>query len=125
MDKKFISQTAVYYTLILVLLSLIPVPDLGLPRFKLLELDKLIHFIMYLIFALIWGLKIENFSERKIEISTYLILFGLGLEILQHVLPFGRYFDLGDFVANSIGVLFGVFILYYLKKKITLAADEN
>ena len=118
MDKKFISQIAVYYTLILVLLSLISVPDLGLPRFKLLELDKLIHFIMYLIFALIWGLKIENFSERKIEISTYLILFGLGLEILQHVLPFGRYFDLGDFVANCIGVLFGVFILYYLKKKL-------
>ena len=118
MDKKFISQIAVYYTLILVLLSLISVPDLGLPRFKLLELDKLIHFIMYLIFALIWGLKIENFSERKIEISTYLILFGLGLEILQHVLPFGRYFDIGDFVANTIGVLFGVFILYYLKKKL-------
>ena len=73
---------------------------------------------MYLILAIIWGLKIKNFSERKVKISTYLILFGLGLEILQHVLPFGRYFDLGDFVANSIGVLFGVFILYYLKKKL-------
>ena len=73
---------------------------------------------MYLILAIIWGLKIENFSKRKIEISAYLILFGLGLEILQHLLPFGRYFDLGDFVANNIGVLFGVFILYYLKKKL-------
>ena len=118
MDNKLISQIAVYYTLILIILSLVPIPDLGLPRFKLLEFDKLIHFIMYFIFALIWGLKIENFLERKMEISAYLILFGLGLEILQHVLPFGRYFDLGDFVANSIGVLFGVFILYYLKKKL-------
>ena len=118
MDKKLISQIAVYYTLILIILSLIPIPDLGLPRFKLLEFDKLIHFIMYLLLALIWGLKIENFLERKMEISAYLILFGLGLEILQHVLPFGRYFDMGDFVANSIGVLFGVFILYYLKKKL-------
>ena len=118
MDKKLISQIAVYYTLILIILSLVPIPDLGLPRFKLLEFDKLIHFIMYLVFALIWGLKIKNFLERKMEISAYLILFGLGLEILQHVLPFGRYFDLGDFVANSIGVLFGVFILYYLKKKL-------
>ena len=118
MDKKLISQIAVYYTLIIILLSLVPVPDLGLPKFKLLELDKLMHFIMYLIFALIWGLKIENFIERKMEISAYLILFGLGLEILQYLLPFGRYFDLGDFVANSIGVLFGVFILYYLKKKL-------
>ena len=118
MDKKLISQIAVYYTLILIILSLVPIPDLGLPRFKLLEFDKLIHFIMYLIFALIWGLKIENFLERKMEISAYLILFGLVLEILQHVLPFGRYFDLCDLVANSIGVLFGVFILYYLKKKL-------
>ncbi len=118
MDKKLISQIAVFYTLVLILLSLLPVPDLGLPRFKLLELDKLIHFIMYLILAMIWGLNIENFSKRKIEISIYLILFGLGLEILQHVLPFGRYFDFGDFVANSIGVLFGLFILYYLKKKL-------
>ena len=73
---------------------------------------------MYLLLAMIWGLKTENFSERKIEISTYLILFGLGLEILQHLLPFGRYFDLGDFIANGIGVLFGIFILYYLKKKL-------
>ena len=73
---------------------------------------------MYLILAIIWGLKIENFSKRKIQISAYLILFGLVLEILQHVLPFGRYFDLGDLVANSIGVLFGIFILYYLKKKL-------
>tara|TARA_B100001758_G_scaffold165670_1_gene143037 strand:+ start:233 stop:592 length:360 start_codon:yes stop_codon:yes gene_type:complete len=118
LDKKLISQIAVFYTLVLILLSLLPVPDLGLPRFKLLELDKLIHFIMYLILAMIWGLNIENFSKRKIEISIYLILFGLGLEILQHVLPFGRYFDFGDFVANSIGVLFGLFILYYLKKKL-------
>jgi len=118
LDKKLISQIAVYYTLIIILLSLVPVPDLGLPKFKLLELDKLMHFIMYLIFALVWGLKIENFSERKMEISAYLILFGLGLEILQHILPFGRYFDLGDFVADSIGVLFGIFILYYLKKKL-------
>ena len=118
MDKKLISLITVYYTLILIILSIVPVPDLGLPQFKLLEFDKLIHFIMYLIFALIWGLKIENFLERKMEISAYLILFGLVLEILQHVLPFGRYFDLGDFVANSIGVLFGVFILYYLKKKL-------
>ena len=118
MDKKFISQIAGFYSLILILLSLVPVPDLGLPRFKLLELDKLIHFIMYLILAMIWGLKIENFSKRKIETSVYLILFGLGLEILQHVLPFGRCFDLGDFVVNSVGVLFGVFILYYLKKKL-------
>ena len=118
MDNKLISQIAVCYTFLLILFSLIPVPEFNIYRFKFIEIDKLIHFIIYLILAIIWGLKIENFSKRKIEISTYLILFGLSLEILQHVLPFRRYFDLGDFVANSIGVLFGVFILYYLTKKL-------
>ena len=121
MDKKIISKSAFYYTLILIILSLIPLPDLGVPKFKLFELDKLVHFCMYTIFAIIWGLK----SDNKIKILIFSILFGLGLEILQHILPFGRYFDWGDFIANSSGVLFGTIILFYLKKKIILANDEN
>jgi len=118
LDKKLISKFAFYYTFLLIILSIIPVPDLGLPKFKVFELDKLVHFIMYLFFAIIWGLKTENFSQKKIKILIYSVLFGLSLEIFQHILPFGRYFDWGDFLANSIGVLFGVFILYYLKKKL-------
>lgn len=125
MDKKLFSKLTVYYTFLLIILSLVPVPDFGVPKFKLFELDKLVHFIMYLFFAIFWSLKTENFFNRKIKIISYSILFGLGLETLQHIFPFGRYFDWGDIIANSMGVIFGVFILYYLKKKITLADDEN
>ena len=114
MDKKTISKAAFYYTLTLIILSLVPYPDIGLPKFKLFELDKLIHFSMYTIFIIIWGLK----SDNKTKILIFSILFGLGLEILQHILPFGRYFDWGDFIANSLGVLFGTIILFYLKKKL-------
>ena len=121
MDKKTISKAAFYYTLTLIILSLVPYPDIGLPKFKLFELDKLIHFCMYTIFIIIWGLK----SDNKTKILIFSILFGLGLEILQHILTFGRYFDWGDFIANSSGVLFGTIILFYLKKKIILANDEN
>ncbi len=52
------------------------------------------------------------------KLIVYSILFGLFLEILQHILPFSRFFKLVDFVANSTWVLFGAFILYYLKKKL-------
>ena len=62
MDKKIISKSAFYYTLILIILSLIPLPDLGVPKFKLFETDKLVHFSMYTIFAIIWGLKSDNKS---------------------------------------------------------------
>jgi hypothetical protein len=114
LDKKTISKIALYYTLILIILSLVPVPDLGVPKFKLFELDKLVHLCMYTIFTIIWGLK----TDSKIKILIFSILFGLGLETLQHLLPFGRYFDWGDFIANSSGVLFGIIILFYLKKKL-------
>ena len=118
MGNKRISKIPIYYTLLLILLSLIPVPDLGFPSFKLFEMDKLIHFIMYSIFIITWGLKIESNKIKMFNLIIYSILFGLFLEILQHLLPFGRFFDFGDFVANIIGVLFGAIILYYLKKKL-------
>ena len=118
MENNLIKKIPIYYTLLLILLSLIPLPDLGFPSFKLFEMDKLIHFIMYSIFIIVWGLNIELNKIKIIKLVIYSILLGLFFEILQHALPFGRYFDLGDFVANSIGVLFGAFILYYLKKKL-------
>ena len=118
MENNFIKKIPIYYTLLLILFSLIPVPDLGFPSFKLFEMDKLIHFMMYSIFIIVWGLKIGFNKIKMFSLIIYSILLGLFLEILQYLLPFGRYFDLGDFIANSIGVLFGAFILYYLKKKL-------
>ena len=118
MENNLIKKIPIYYTLLLILLSLIPVPHLGFPSFKLIEMDKLILFMMYSIFIIIWGLKIGFNKIKMFSLIIYSILLGLFLEILQHLLPFGRYFDLGDFIANSIGVLFGAFILYYLKKKL-------
>ena len=81
-------------------------------------MDKLIHLTMYCILILLWGINLISFKFSLIKILFLTIIFGLLIETLQYLLPFGRYFDLGDFIANSIGVLFGVFILYYLKKKL-------
>ena len=98
MENNFIKKIPIYYTLLLILLSLIPVPDLGFPSFKLFEMDKLIHFIMYSIFIIVWGLKIGFNKIKMFSLIIYSILLGLFLEILQHLLPFGRYFDLGDYI---------------------------
>ena len=37
MDRKYISKIAFFYSLFLILLSLVPIPDLGWPKFKLFE----------------------------------------------------------------------------------------
>jgi len=118
LDKKQIFKIAVSYTFLLILLSLIPSPDIVYPKFQLFELDKLVHFFMYLFFVIVWGLSNKDFLQNKTRIFFYSVFFGLLLEIFQDVLPFGRYFDWGDFVANTLGVLFGVFILYSIKKKL-------
>ena len=118
MGRGYISKIAVYYTLFLIILSLIPVPDLGLPKFKLFEIDKLVHFIMYCSLTILWYLASENFYKSNFKLLIFGIFFGFALEIFQHILPFGRYFDLGDLLANSLGVIFGIFILYCIKKKL-------
>ena len=118
MDRRYISKITVYYTLFLIILSLIPVPDLGFPKFQLLEIDKLAHFIMYFSLTILWFFAAKNFYNSNFKLLLFAIFFGFVLEIFQHILPFGRYFDLGDLVANSLGVIFGIFILYCIKKKL-------
>ena len=118
LDRKYIAKIAVYYSLFLIILSLIPVPDLGLPKFQLFEIDKLVHFIMYFSLTMLWCFASENFYRSNFKLILFAIFFGFVLEIFQHILPFGRYFDLGDLLANSLGVIFGIFILYCIKKKL-------
>ena len=46
------------------------------------------------------------------------IIFGITLEFLQYLLPFGRYFDFYDILANMAGVIIGIIILLFYKKYI-------
>ena len=118
MDKGYINKIAVYYTLFLIILSWVPLPDFGFHRFQFFEIDKLLHFIMYFSLTILWCLASESFYKSNFKLLLSMIFFGFVLEIFQHILPFGRYFDIGDLLANSIGVIFGIIILYYIKKKL-------
>ena len=118
MDRRYIAKIAVYYTLFIIVLSLIPVPELGLPKFQLFEIDKLVHFIMYFSLTILWSFAAKNFYNSNFKLMLFAIFFGFVLETFQHMLPFGRYFDLGDLLANSLGVIFGIIILYCIKKKL-------
>jgi len=118
LDRSYISKITVYYTLFLIILSIVPVPDFGFPKFQLFKIDKLVHFIMYFSLTILWCLASENLYRSNFKLLLFAIFFGFVLEIFQHILPFGRYFDIGDLLANSLGVIFGIIILYYIKKKL-------
>ena len=81
-------------------------------------MDKLIHLILYLTFIILWGLSLFKSRFSLKLLLSISILFGLFLEFLQHILPIGRYFDWGDFIANSTGSIIGAIILLFLKKKL-------
>ncbi len=61
-------------------------------------------------------MKTKKNNLRVLLIVT--IIFGLLLEIFQEILPFGRVFEWGDFIANTAGALIGFFILHLNKKKL-------
>lgn len=81
------------------------------------QIDKLIHFSIYVIFTILFFLAL-NESKRKIEISIALrntLLFAVGygllIELLQHVMPFNRMFEILDIIANSLGAIMGCWLI--------------
>ena len=108
------------YTALIICVSLIPIPQLPFPEFSLS--DKLLHLIAYFIMTVMW-LRLGFLESNKIKWNYFsLVLFtALITEILQGILPIGRYFEIADMVANCIGILLGFIIsfIYIIKNKVT------
>ncbi|PDH51146.1 MAG: hypothetical protein CND00_03640 [Cryomorphaceae bacterium MED-G14] len=116
-DKINLKYFAITYSIIIVIISLTPIPE-STPRFKFFEIDKLIHFIIYLIFVISWGFVFNIKNLSLIRLLLFSIIFGITLEFLQDLLPFGRYFNFYDILANMAGVIIGIIILHFYKKKL-------
>ena len=120
MLKKYISLLVILYTIVIIIVSLIPIPNLPFPEFSLLQPDKLFHFLVYFIMFLGW--KQSNFFKKdKLYLKCFVIVFFVGLliEIMQGTRFIARYFEVADLIANSLGILFSyvIFVLYPFKKK--------
>jgi VanZ family protein len=118
--KPLFLWATLIYTLLIVIISLVPIPNLSLPEFKLLELDKLIHLSMYFVMSILW-MRLQSFNNSYFPWRNLLIVFLIAslTEFLQGVLPVGRYSDWADFIANSVGILLGIiaYSLYISKIK--------
>jgi VanZ family protein len=118
--KRYLPLLVLLYTIAIIIISLIPIPNLPLPEFNLLQPDKLFHFLMYFVMFLGWK-KSNFFKEDKYFIKSLVIVFLVGLftEFLQGTEYIERYYELADLLANSIGILFSylIFVLYPFKNK--------
>ena len=115
MVKKLVLFTAILYTIVLVIVSLINIEEL--PRVGFSFDDKIIHFIAYFVLAVLWITYYKSYSIKRILGVVFLLMMCLGivLELIQHQLNPNRIYDFYDLLANCLGVIFGTLIVANLK----------
>ena len=95
-------------------------PD-ELPKQTLFKFDKLGHFIIFFGWTSLFGILRVAQSGKKARLLSILfsaVLFGLMIELLQHMMPFQRNAEALDMVANVAGSLSALLPIHLLKKKV-------
>lgn len=89
-------------------------------------LDKLLHCIAYLSLASSWlvCLMINNVRSIKTKTFVYSMSFALTDEFHQTFIP-TRAFEVGDLVADGIGVCLGIFVLLPIMLKFLNRVRQN
>ncbi|MBW6516218.1 MAG: VanZ family protein [Candidatus Cloacimonetes bacterium] len=125
--KKFLTILFVFWCVIIFLLSVVPTDET--PLSSITFIDKIAHFLQYLIFALLYYFmrSYQQRSAEKIirELIFLSIIISITNEFIQIPIP-GREFCLLDIAANFIGFL--VVIIYLImrtKKKKWLRNERN
>jgi VanZ family protein len=97
----------VAYVLFMLLLFLVPVP--AGPLDGATHLDKVIHFSIFLAFALFWHLDSASGAARTL-LAT--LLFAGAIEVLQGLLPY-RDSDWWDLAAGAAGGVIGAVVVLW------------
>lgn len=108
----------IIYVACIAALSLLPPQDF--PKVPLFEgADKVIHFLMYFIFSILfcWAIKTELNYYWLFFIIPATIGWGIMMEYLQQSMHIGRSFSWYDILANSVGVVAGVLIYVLVSRK--------
>ena len=115
-SKTLFGITTIAYTIFLVVVSLINIS--GVPSLGSDFDDKIYHFLAYFLFAYLWTtyLKPSKKKNKLLIVFICLIMFGIILELIQHIINPNRVYDTYDLIANCLGVLIGTL----LAKKYTI-----
>lgn len=108
---------AIGITLFIGYLSLMKMPQL---KIEVKNLDKGYHLIAYFTLAVSWLCAFYKKPKKTYLIVTLCIVYGILIEILQDKLTVYRTGDYRDIIANSIGVLLGLFLFNLIFKKIII-----
>jgi len=69
-----------------------------------------------------WALAFQEFTFRKLKYLVYIVvalsIYGMVIEILQGAYVEDRSADFWDWVANSLGIMFGLVLFHISKSRI-------
>jgi glycopeptide antibiotics resistance protein len=104
----------VIWTVIILFLSLTPGNEIPHFNWEIVPFDVIVHLAVYAVLShsmLVGFNKQRDFPYLRKKASIIVIaittVLGLLLEVMQIAVE-GRFFDVKDIIANTIGVLFGV-----------------
>ena len=103
-------QIFTLYVMMMVLVFLLPVPRSPLTESN--QFDKVVHFGIFLGFALLF------FFDRRLRVGWTLLIsvaFAAGIELVQWVLPY-REGDWLDFMAGAAGAGLGVVLVLLIER---------
>ena len=109
--KQYWKPVTIFLLIVIAFLSFYPMPKIS----EFQNTDKTSHLIAYSLLALPLGLKKPN---RWVLFIFVFIFFGGCIELIQPY--FNRYGEWFDFLANSVGVIFGFFVGVILNNKLLI-----
>lgn len=81
------------------------------PNFKIKGIDKLAHFGMYFILALLSIIQIKKKELTVFRVILFAVLLAALTELIQHYFIVNRKGDWVDFLANLVGLGSGIFLM--------------
>jgi len=119
MIKNFIKKYkfTILWTLVILILVLLPSNSIKKPKIIIENLDKIVHFILFTILS--FFVQLESKKEKYLSLSVliFIITFAISTEILQFVFTTTRKFELLDIFADISGIPFG-YIFVIINSKI-------
>jgi len=115
-QKALIVISFIATTIGIIALTLMPPENLG--SSKILEYDKLGHFFIFFAWTFLFALSVATFKNRKTPLFFIFLagsFFGISIEVLQYLTPYGRSANFIDAAADIAGSLAAVLLLRYLQ----------
>ena len=94
-------------------------PSDHLSTINIWDYDKIWHFVVFLIWTLLYGLVRAirlNKPPQLWIVFTLGLAYGLLVEFLQFVIPTNRSPEIADFIADALGSLVAIGILHWIFK---------